>query len=286
MKDSIRDTFLSIKSDPTTYWVGVVVVLALLRDWEFLAITALILIWLRNDQKLGIRLRELFEKVGKEGFQFRPPPEETAKAEKAEWGTKPDEASADYMLFQQANNLLSQNRFMDAEEKYLETIEKTSDLRVKTNCYINLGVIYMRLWHQTHKQEFLDKSIDASKTALELDPEGYRSRLNLAVAYSKNRKTEVEALRYFDEADSRGDLKDPHSWGKVKLFKASLIATLSGRPNGQEYANRLNEAELSLLESLRLFEMVKDHPEIPWLVDEARSLLDFIKKKKDYTAGC
>jgi hypothetical protein len=65
---------------------------------------------------------------------------------------------------------------------------------------------------------------------------------------------------------------------KIKFFKASLILTLTGRPDGAKYKDRLSEAELDLLEALRLFEMMKNHPEVPWLYDEAKKSLNLLKR--------
>ena len=279
----IKATFSNISERFNTnlisWFAAILAILSILKGLEFFAIICLVFLWIRNDSEMGIRLRQIFEQIGKEGVKFRNPPEETASAEKSTLKPQITKQDEDSKLFIKANTLLSKGNLQEAEKEYLDLVEKSPNPRIKTDSYLNLGVVYMRLWHQTYNQEYLDKSIECSKKALELDPEGYRSRLNLAVALSKDRKTESEALKYFEEADERGDLRDPVLWGKIKLFKASLILTLTGRSDGAKYKNRLSEAELDLLEALRLFEMMKNHPEVPWLNDEAKTSLNFIKKK-------
>jgi len=230
---------------------------------------------------MGITLRRIFTKIGKGGLEFREPPEETVASEKLPAKIQMDKQTDDFQMFNDANKFLSKGENNEAEKLYLELIKTTSNDRIKTDSYLNLGVTYMRFWHQTYNQEYLDKSIDSSRKALELDPDGYRSRLDLAVALSKDRRTEEEALKYFEGADERGDLRDPVLWGKIKFFKASLILTLTGRPDGAKYKERLSEAEIALLEALRLFEMIKNHPEVPWLIDEAKKSLNLLKRRNE-----
>jgi tetratricopeptide (TPR) repeat protein len=279
----IKDAFSNIserfKTNLISWFAAILVILSIFKGLEFFGIICLVFLWIRNDSGMGIRLRQIFEQIGKEGIKFRNPPEETASAEKSTCKLQFTEQDEDSELFFKANTLLSKGNLQQAEKQYLNLVEKSSNRRIKTDSYLNLGVVYMRLWHQTYNQEYLDKSIESSKEALKLDPESYRSRLNLAVALSKARKTESEALKYFEEADERGDLRDPVLWGKIKLFKASLILTLTGRPDGAKYKNRLSGAELDLLEALRLFKMMKNHPEVPWLYDEAKTSLNLINKK-------
>ena len=239
----------------------------------------LILLLVRNDPQLGIRLRQLFVKVGKEGFEFRDPPEEAVTADKETPQLQINDKSTDYLRFGEANKLRQQNRLKEAEQRYSEIINDGSDKSVIKDSFLNLGFVYLKLWHRTHNDDFLNKSINASKKALELDPRGYRSRLNLGVAYSKRKETEPDALMSFEEADSKGDMTDPITWGKVKLFKASVINNLSVRENGETYANKLHEAEVSLLDSIRLFEMMSYQPAVPWLTHEARSLLEVIRRR-------
>lgn len=261
-----------------SWFAAILALLSIFKGLEFFAIICLVFLWIRNDNEMGIRLRQIFEQIGKEGVKFRNPPEETS-AEKSTLKPQSTMQDEDSKLFIKANTFLSKGSLQDAEKEYLVLVDKTSNARIKTDSYLNLGVVYMRLWERTNSQEYLDKSIESSKKALDLDPEGYRSRLNLAVALSKKRETESEALKYFEEADERGDLRDPILWGKIKFFKASLILTLSGRSDGDKYKNRLSAAELDLLEALRLFEMIKNHPEVPWLNDEAKTSINLINKK-------
>ena len=268
------------KTNLITWFAVTLTVFSVFKGLEFFAIICLIFIWIRNDNEMGLKLRQLFVKIGKEGAVFRNPPEETA-TEKPQISSQKSIQSDDLKLFNEANSLLFKGDLKGAEIRYLSLIEKAQDTRIKTDSFINLGATYMRLWHETSNQEYLDKSTESSRKALNLDKDGYRSRLNLAVALSKNRETEVEALKYFEEADQRGDLRDPILWGKIKLFKASLLLTLSDRPNGDKYKKRLQESELDLIESLRLFGMKKNNPEVPWLMDEAKTSLNLIKRKAE-----
>lgn len=268
-----------VKKNIISWFAGALTIFSLFKGLEFFAIICLIFVWIRNDNEMGIRLRQLFVKIGKEGAVFRDPPEETAIERQPKLQLKDNIQSNDLKLFNEANTLLFNGDLRGAENQYRSLIEKTGDQRVKTDSFINLGATYMRLWHETSNQEYLDKSIESSRQALSLDQEGYRSRLNLAVALSKDRETEVEALKYFEEADQRGDLRDPILWGKIKLFKASLILTLSDRPNGDQFKNRLQDAELDIIEALRLFGMKKNNPEVPWLIEEAKTSLNLIKRK-------
>ena len=270
--------FNAFKTNLISWFAVVLTILSIFKGLEFFAIICLVFLWIRNDSEMGIRLRQVFEQIGKEGLKFRPPPEETVSAEKL---PQINDQTEDLKLFNEAYTLLSKGDLLEAEKQYLDLVEKSSNHRIKTDSYLNLGFTYMRLWHQTYNQEYLDKSIESSRKAIDLDPEGYRSRLNLAVALSKDRRTESEALKYFEEADERGDLRDPVLWGKIKLFKALLILTLTGRPNGAKYKTRLSEAEIDMLEALRLFEMMKNHPEVPWLYNEAKTSLNLIKKKTE-----
>jgi tetratricopeptide (TPR) repeat protein len=281
VKVAFNKIFEAFKTNLISWFVVVLTIFSIFKGLEFFAIICLVFLWIRNDSEMGIRLRQVFEQIGKEGVKFRKPPEETVSAEKPSLTPQITDQAEDFKLFNKANTLLSKGDLLEAEKQYLNLAEKTSNHRIKTDSFLNLGVTYMRLWHQTYNQEYLDKSIESSRKALELDPEGYRSRLNLAVALSKNRRTESEALKYFEEADERGDLRDPVLWGKIKLFKASLILTLTGRIDGAKYKDRIFEAELDMLEALRLFEMMKNHPEIPWLNDEAKTSLNLIKKKTE-----
>jgi len=276
----IKQKFLySIRGNFTTWTLSIIIVLSIFKDLEFLALMGLILLLVRNDQQLGIRLRQLFVKVGKEGFEFRDPPEEAATADKESPQLQINDESQDYLWYGEANRLLQQNRLQEAEQKYNQVINEGSDESVIKDSYLNLGVVYLKIWHQTHNDDLLKKSIEASKKAIEHDPNGYRSRLNLGVAYSKKKETESDALNYFEEADSIGDMSDPITWGKVKLFKASTINSLSTRQDGEKYADKLREAEVSLLESIRFFETMSYHPEAPWLTHEASSLLDVLRRK-------
>ena len=282
--DFLNKLIVSLKNNLISWFAVALTIISIFRGLEFLTIVCLTFIWVRNDNEMGIRLRQIFSKIGKEGIEFREPPEEIVTAEKPELLTLPKGQADDFNKFKEANKLLSGGSFFEAEKQYLDLVASTSNRRIKTDSYINLGVIYMRLWHQTYNQEYLNKSIDSSRNALELDPEGYRSRLNLAVALSKDHKTEPEALVCFEGADERGDLRDPVLWGKIKLFKASLITTLSSRPKGEKYKDRLSKAEIDVLEALRLFEMMKNNPEVPWLTHEANSVMNLIKKKKEENA--
>jgi len=269
----------SIRNNPTTWSLSVIILIAIFKDLEFLALMGMILLLVRNDPQLGVRLRHLFVKVGKEGLEFREPPEETVTADKETKEPQLDPQSQDYIRFTEANKSFQQNNLPDAEQKYLQIINDGSIQNIIKDSYLNLGAVYLKLWHQTHEDDFLGESIEASKKALQLDPQGYRSRLNLAVAYSKRKETEPEALTYFEEADNIGDMRDPITWGKVKLFKASVINSLSAREDGNMYANKLQEAELSLLDSLRLFDTMKYHPEASWLAHEARTLIGVVRKR-------
>jgi tetratricopeptide (TPR) repeat protein len=263
-----------------TWFAVVLTIFSVYKGMDFFAIICLIFIWIRNDNEMGLKLRELFVKIGKEGAVFRNPPEETA-TEKTQISSQKSVSSDELRLFNEANSLLFKGDLNGSEIRYLSLVEKAQDHRIKTDSYINLGATYMRLWHETSNQEYLDKSIESSRQALNLDQDGYRSRLNLAVALSKNRETEVEALKYFKEADQRGDLRDPILWGKIKLFKASLLLTLSDRPNGDKYKKSLQEAELDIIEAFRIFGMKQNNPEVPWLMDEAKTSLNLIKRKAE-----
>ena len=268
-----------LKTNVITWFAVALTVFSILKGLEFFAIISLIFIWIRNDDEMGIRLQKLFVKIGKEGAVFRDPPEETAVEKQPTILLKESAQYDDLKQFYEANSLLFNGDLKGAKNKYLSLIEKTKDHSIKIDSFINLGATYMRLWHESANQEYLDKSIESSRQALRLDQDGYRSRLNLAVALSKDRRTEIEALKYFEEADQKGDLRDPILWGKIKLFKASLILTLSNRPNGVPFKKRLHEAELDIIEAMRLFGMKKNNIEVPWLLDEAKTSLNLIKRK-------
>jgi tetratricopeptide (TPR) repeat protein len=279
VKRITKKIYEAIKGNYISVCALVIIFVSLYRDLEFLALISLLLFWVRNDHKMGLRLREIFVKIGKGGVEFRPPPKETSPEESLPPVTEKILESNDYRLLREANSLLSQNRFEDAEESYTKIIKEGSDGRAITNSFINLGVVYMGLWHKYHDQVYIDKSIESSRKALERDSEGYRPRINLGVALSKSRETEQEALEYFEQADMRGDMRDPLTWGKVKYFKASIISSLSDRQEGKEFSAKLQQAEIDILEALRLFETIRNYPEAAWLISEANFLLEIVKKK-------
>jgi len=145
-----------------------------------------------------------------------------------------------------------------------------------SDAYLNLGAAYLGLWHKTHQNVHLEKSIEASRKSLELSPHGYRNRINLAIAYSMSKEMEPEALKLYEEANEKGTYEDPLTWGKVKLFMANMIITLALRQDGEKYRKRFPEAVELLIASKHLFGRVSNQEALKWK-KEAEDHLDSIK---------
>ena len=259
--------------------VCIILILAIFKEMQFLAVFMLFLGLLLIYPKIASNLPRIITEVikeiriGKSSIMLREPYSQ-AEVESKVSGVRLKVGALN--IFNEANKLLSSGKFSEAVEKYKETMRIDDSF---PHVHLNLGAAYLGLWHQTTDEQDLKNSIKASKEALKIDPGGYRSRINLAVAYSKMREKEPEALKLYDEADEKGDLRDQLTWGKVKLFKAGLILTLSRRPEGRKYESRLPEAEMAVLESLRLFEMAGKRSETSQWIRETTSLLDLIKKQ-------
>ena len=234
----------------------------------------LVLIFPETTRRLPEIVGEAIEeiRVGKYSVKLRRPEKESSIETKAPSGKSTEAISA----FNKGNQLLSSGKYEEAVNKYKKSIQINNNF---ADAHLNLGAAYLGLWHQTGDQRYLTDSISSSRKALQINPHSYRSLTNLAVAYSKMREKEPDALELYDEADGKLDLRDPITWGKVKLFKADLILTLSSRPKGEEYRSRLPEAEIDVLESLRLFEIARKQPEATMWKREAISLLDLIRKR-------
>lgn len=191
--------------------------------------------------------------------------------------TPPPEVSSDpIILFSEGNELFRMNMPFSAADKYKQATLIDSNF---SDAHLNLGAAYMAIWNQTQDERFRTESMASSGTSLQLAPEGYRSRINLAVALSKDPEEMPRALELYEQADEKGSIEDPLTWGKVKLFKANLILTLSDGLEGEIYQKKLPEAARSVRTSIRLFKMVEDMPETARWIDEAKSTLTSIKAK-------
>ena len=74
--------FNAFKTNLISWFAVVLAILSIFKGLEFFAIICLVFLWIRNDSEMGIRLRQVFEQIGKEGIKLRTPPEETVSAEK------------------------------------------------------------------------------------------------------------------------------------------------------------------------------------------------------------
>lgn len=179
------------------------------------------------------------------------------------------------LLFLKGNSLLFSQRNSEAIDKYKKAISIDEKF---TDAYLNLGAAYLEEWKRTADRKYFEESILASQKALELNPEGYRSRINLAVAYSKEIETQFEALKLFDEADKMGTGKNASLRGRVKLFKANMIYTLSLQKRGEALKKRLPEAMSDLNEAYWLFQNNLSGKEREFWSNEVISLMDAIYK--------
>jgi tetratricopeptide (TPR) repeat protein len=224
--------------------------------------------WIDNLEELEIpRLAKIKKRPPNEAEIHKEMPEKSEKS-----------SAIDH--FRDGNRLLLLGDAGGSIEKYEKAISEDPKF---SDAYLNLGAAYLTLWSETGLEDHLHRSIEASRKSLTLAPGGYRSRLNLAVALSKMIDTEEEALKYFEEADTKGQYVDPVTWGKVKLFKGNQILNLYRRPQGGTYVNRLPEAEDTVLESVRLFNMApmsQAHEASRW-IDEARIVLKSIQDERE-----
>jgi len=235
-------------------------------------------------RKIILFVSEHFERLPGGTIPRKPPDFVTSVTEdtdreqtnREEMDTDSEGANDAVKSFEIGNILLRNGSNSEAIEYYNNAIEKKHDYK---DAFLNLGAAYMALWNEKPKSEYLKKSIDASKKVLILDPDGYRSRINLAVALSKDYETEEEALKLYEEADKKGDLKDPFTWGKVKLFKGQLYYNKSLRDEKSPDINLLRKAEINVEESIKLFRMGGNELLNRLWIYEARELLSFIQKR-------
>ncbi|MBS1947786.1 MAG: tetratricopeptide repeat protein [Bacteroidetes bacterium] len=98
--------------------------------------------------------------------------DESQKAYKLALQQSPGNAPANYNL---GNAEFRKNSFADAAKSYDDAIDGTKDSALKEQSYYNKGVAYI-------KQQKLEESIDAWKSALKLDPNDEEARDNLEKA--------------------------------------------------------------------------------------------------------
>ncbi len=251
---------------------------SMINKLEILSAVSLVLVCVLFAQEEIVNFVKHFKKMKLPGFEFEPK-ESPPEIEYTKDTTKAPSAGGATDSFAEGNYFLQIEETLAAISKYEQAIETRPGF---SDAYLNLGAAYLGLWHKTGREEHLHKSIEISKRALELSPGGYRSRINLAVAFSKIPEKEEEALKIFEEANRKGSDADRLTWAKVKLFKAKLILTLSERPGGDRYRERLGEARIDIRDCQVLLNLVPKHQTgeaLQW-IREAREVFDALEARR------
>ena len=276
--DNKMKTLFKLQPEFVKYFIALTVILflSIYMKLQILAVIVLLIIVVIVKPDIPNSIRRLIKSIkwGDKEVQFRLREGET-EGDSSD-NEKPNVSSKAKELFDKGNLLFFSGNNDIAIEMFRLAIEHEPKF---SDAYINLAAAYLNSWHKTGKEEYLEMSIEASRKALEIEPNGYRSRINLAVALSKFKKYEVEALKLYEEADNMGDLRDSVTWAKIKLFRAETINRLSERPEGKEYIGRLPEAELLLLEASELFDKEANNPEAKMWKEKLQLLLETVQKK-------
>jgi tetratricopeptide (TPR) repeat protein len=259
--------------------LSIVLTVSLIKDLQLLGILTLIfLIYFVEPKRFEYLFKNVFKKIniGSVGVETHPQENEIS-IEKSIDEEKDDIKKDYYTLSLEGDKLLFNGDYVAATKKYEESIKLNDKY---TNAFINLGAAYHGLWATTKDPTCLEKSIAASKKALELNPKGYRPRINLAVAYSKSENTKDEALGLFEEADQIGKDADSLSRGKVKLFKTQIIIDKLNTRESKKYEARIPEVEKDLYDCIHLFQKASwTNPEALYWIKRPQQLLDYIKSE-------
>ena len=107
-------------------------------------------------------------------------------------------------LFNLANAYFRQQRQVDAAQTYLSIINKSSNKQLLAKTYYNQGVILS-------KQNNLDQSINAYKTALRLNPDDKEARENLQKALLELKKKKQPEKKEDKKQKKPDDQKEKQS---------------------------------------------------------------------------